>query len=199
MKNKIIVLALLAVTAFFAPVMAEKFVFTEYGVSYGSMITPRNIENNSTGTYDTALFDAKAGVSICRWAEVYIGGSFQPFIFTANPQENCSFLPVYAGIKANIFPSWPVYPGLMFEYGKAAANIHSQYEVVYGPNTALFDRDSSWVADYYNFGFSVNWNVEDIAVLSLRIERPSYSNISTVKGQGEIQVFKAGLAWQIYY
>ena len=197
MKNKILALVLLAVTALAAPAMADRLVFTEYGVSYGSIITPRNVENNTTGTYDTMLIDAKVGVSALRWVEAYIGAGFYPFIFTANPEENYTFVPLFAGIKVNAFPEWTVYPSISFEYGTAAANKHTQYAVMYGPNKVMFDRDNAWWSSYYNFGLAINWKFEDIAVLSLKIERPSYTNLN--KSYGEIQVMKAGLAWQIYY
>jgi hypothetical protein len=215
MKKKT-ALVLFLFLAVLSPLMADKLIFTEFGVSYGSIITgsmftkdmpyPVNLANNSTGTYDSALFDAKVGASFLRWGQIYIGAGFDPFILRnstearVNDQENYSFTPVFVGIRANIFPEWPVYPGFMFEYGKAAANLHSQYMVTYPttpPRTAMVDVDNGWASDYYNFGFSVNWNYSDNAVLSLKVERPTFSNF--VKSYGEIQILKAGLAWQIYY
>jgi len=213
MKKKI-VLASLLLFAVLSPLMADKLIFTEFGVSYGSIITgtmftkdmpyPGNLVNNNSGTYDSVLFDAKVGASFLRWGQIYIGAGFDPFILRenidmhVNNQENYTFTPVFIGIRANIFPEWPVYPGFMFEYGKAAANLHSQYEVIYAPGvSAMSDRDNDWAADYYNFGLSVNWNYSDNAVLSFKVERPTFSNI--VKSYGEIQILKAGLAWQIYY
>jgi O-phosphoseryl-tRNA(Cys) synthetase len=181
--------------------MADKLIFTEYGLSYGSVLTPSNIQNNTTGTYDTGVFEAKAGISAMRWVEAYAGAAFYPFIFQANPQENYSFTPVFGGIKAKICPDWVVFPSFTAEYGQAAANIHTQYPVSYMSGgvqqTAMFDRDNAWKSSYYNFGMAINWNVTDMAVLSLKIERPTFTNIN--KSSGEIQILKVGLAWQIYY
>lgn len=199
MKNRIMVLMFTAIVAFAAPLMAEKFIFTEYGVSYASMLSPGNLQNNTTGTYDSGIFDAKVGVSALRWAELYIGGAFSPFIFHEDPQENYSFFPIYGGIRANICPQWIVYPSVMFEYGTAAANLHTRYAPDPADESTKFGRDNAWRASYYNFGIGINWNVEDIAVLSLKIERPSYSSIKLDKNSSEIHIFKAGLAWQIYY
>jgi hypothetical protein len=193
MKKKILALLLLSVVVFSAPVMAEKLIFTEYGVSYASILTPKLMENNSTGTFDTAAFDIKVGVSACKWAEAYVGAGFQAYIFTANAQENYSYFPIYGGVRANIFPDWTVYPDLMFEYGRAISNLRYQYMTTLGPMSA----DSPWIADYYSFGLGINWRIEDIAILALKIERPSYSNLN--KSDGEIHIIKVGVSWQIYY
>jgi hypothetical protein len=190
-KTALVLFLLLAVLS---PLMADKLVFTEYGVSYASAISPKLMENNTTGTFDTAAFDLKVGVSVLeKWAEIYAGAGFQPFIFASNAQEDYSFIPLFGGIKANICPEWPVYPDIMFEYGRSISNLRSQYMTLLGP----MNRDNSWLADYYSFGIGVNWKIEDMAILALKIERPSYSNLN--KSYGEIHIIKAGLTWQIYY
>jgi hypothetical protein len=194
MKKTTIILMISLFLAAVAAADSEKLIFTEYGVSYASVLTPSIIANNSTGTFDTAAFDIKVGASFLdRWAEAYVGAGFQAFIFTSNSQENYSFFPLYGGIKANICPDWTVYPDIIFEYGRAISNIRSQYMTDMGP----MNRDNAWLADYYSFGAGINWKIEDIAILGLKIERPSYSNLN--KSYGEIQVIKAGITWQIYY
>ena len=198
MKKKT-ALVLFLFLAVLSPLMADKLVFTEYGVSYASAISPKLMENNTTGTFDTVAFDLKVGLSaLNKWAEIYAGAGFQPFVFTSNAMENYSFIPLFGGIKANICPEWPVYPDIMFEYGRAISNLRSQYNVDYGGgNIMTFNRDNAWLADYYSFGIGINWKIEDMAILALKIERPSYSNLN--KSYGEIHVIKAGLTWQIYY
>jgi opacity protein-like surface antigen len=194
MKKLTIAIAFLFVMSAAVLADVDMNIFTDYGVSYASVLTPSYIANNSTGTFDTAAFDIKVGASFLdKWAEIYAGAGFQPFIFTSNSQENYSFFPIYGGLKANICPDMTVYPDIIFEYGRAISNIRSQYMTNMGPA----NRDNAWLADYYSFGIGVNWKIEDIAILGLKIERPSYSNLN--KSYGEIQVIKAGITWQIYY
>jgi len=105
MKKKIALVSLLLL-AVLSPLMADKLVFTEVGVSFASIIMPRAFESNATGTYDTAAFDLKAGFDIFKWADIYVGGGFQFFADRPNPQgfdNYYTFYPVYGGIRANIF------------------------------------------------------------------------------------------------
>ena len=196
MKKKIALVSLLLL-AVLSPLMADKLVFTEVGVSFASIIMPRAFESNATGTYDTAAFDLKAGFDIFKWADIYVGGGFQFFADRPNPQgfdNYYTFYPVYGGIRANIFPDLCVYPDVIFEYGTAFANRHIQFmENPY----QVGDRDHTWMARYYSYGFGINWHVNDVSTLSLRIERPSFSNLNV--SYGELQVIKAGLAWKILY
>ena len=193
MKKILLAVSMLFFTVI-SPLMAEKLVFSEFGVSYSSLITPRVLENNTTGTYDAPVFDAKVGVNILKWADVYVGGSFQFFIDRPNTQQYYTFYPYFAGIRANIFPDFCVYPDIMFEVGKAFANRHIQYAL--NPYQTA-DRDNTWTADYYSFGFGVNWKISDVSILSLRLERPTYSNLNV--SYGELQAVKAGFAWKIFY
>lgn len=192
--KKILILVLFMFLTVLSPLMAEKIIFSEFGVSYASIITPRNLENNSTGSYDTAGFDAKLGGTIAEWVDLYAGAGFQFFVDRSNSQEYYTFYPVFAGIRINICPNLVIYPDICFEYGRAFANRHSQYEIIPGYNG---DRDNTWLADYYNFGFGLNWNVNDASVLSVRIERPTYSNLNV--SYGELQIIKTGIAWKILY
>lgn len=197
MKKKIVLVSFLLL-AVLSPLMADKLIFSEFGVSYASLITTRVLENNTTGSYDTAVFDLKVGVDILKWADIYVGAGFQ--FFAERPQypeefsQYYTFYPVYGGIRANICPDFVVYPDIMFEYGKAFANHHTQFRM--NPYQ-IGDSENTWMADYYSFGFGINWHVTDVSTLSLRIERPTFSNLNV--SYGELQVLKAGLAWKILY
>ena len=192
MKKFILITLLLS--AFLSPLMADKLIFTEFGVAYSSVIMPRAMENNTTGVYDIPAIEAKAGVNILKWADVYVGTGFQLFMDRQNEQQYYTFYPVYGGIRANIFSEWIVFPSVIFEYGAAFANRHTQY--VINP-IQMGDRDNTWWSYYYNFGLGINWNLTDISVISLKIERPAYSNLNV--SYGELQAFKAGFAFKIFY
>lgn len=166
----------------------DKIVFTEFGLSYGSVIDPDYISNSTTGVLDTAVFDAKAGVELFKWIDVYIGGAFNFYMVSSNWQSNYTFYPIFGGLRVNIMPEWCVYPSISAEYGFAFASHH----LMTAPYT--FDN-KAWLAAYYNFSLGVNWKIEDIAVLCLSIERPAISN----KYGAEIHIFKTGLAWKILY
>lgn len=165
----------------------DKIVFTEFGLSYGSVIDPANISDNSTGALDTAVFDVKAGAQILKWGNVYAGAAFHFYMDRADWNQHYTFFPLFGGLRANIFPEWAVYPSVSAEFGIAFANHH----FMNGPDM----DDRPWLASYYNFGIGANWNVTDISILSLTIERPSVSNLNG----GEIHIFKTGLSWKILY
>ncbi len=182
MKRKIIgVLTALFILS--AAAFADKLVFSEFGLSYGKITGPGSLANNTAGTYDTGVFEARTGLNILKWADVYAGASFNLFIFRQDTQKHYTFFPIYGGIRADIMPGWVVYPDVFIEYGIALSNLHA--------NTG----DRPWNGSYYNFGAGVNWNLEDTAVLSLRFERPAVAG----DGSGEFHIFKTGIAWKIYY
>ena len=177
-----------------------KLLYTDYSVSYASILTPSQLENNDTGLYDTAGFSAKIGVDILKWADVYAGASFELYPGRNDLSEHFSFIPLYAGARVNIFPEWCVFPGIFVEGGMAYANVHYGVNVYVPPPTnvtytAYFD--TPWAAGYFNFGFDINLNVADIAVLALRFERPTISNMD--KSHGELHMIKTGLAWKVLY
>jgi opacity protein-like surface antigen len=136
----------------------DKIAFTEFGISYGSVIDPSYISNNTTGVLDTAVFDAKAGVEILKWADVYAGAGFHLYLVRTNWQEHYTFFPLCGGVRVNIMPDWCVYPVVFGEYGAAFSNRRT----IVSPIT---DHNDTWIAGYYNFGIGVNWKVEDIATL----------------------------------
>jgi hypothetical protein len=191
MKRKITVILAIVLLAMSAQAFADKLVFTEFGVSYGKIFSPAKFADNSIGIYDTAVFDAKAGVDFCKWADLYLGGAFDYFADRSNLQQHYTFFPVFGGARVNIMPDWPVYPSLLIEYGRAISNRHLSLQSGY----VIIDHP--WLADYYNYGVCVNWNVADIALLSFSVERPSISNMSG--NGGEIHIIKTGLAWKIFY
>lgn len=189
MKRKIIGV-IIAVLMLSTAAFADKLVFTEFGLSHGKVFSPARFADNTTGLFDTAVFDARAGVNILKWGDVYLGGAFNFYVDRGNNQQHYTFFPVYGGIRANIMPDWVVFPSVFFEYGKAISNHHwlfMGYKVV----------DNPWLADYYNFGLCVNWNVADIAILQLRVERPAITSSASLGG--EFHIIKTGLAWKIYY
>jgi hypothetical protein len=190
MKKIIVLTAIAAVLAFSGAARADmdKLVFTEFGVSYGNVIDPSYISNNTTGVLDTAVFDAKAGVEILKWADVYAGAGFNLYLDVKNQQQHYTFFPLCGGIRVNIMPDWCVYPSLSAEYGVAFSNRRTLL-------SPIADHNVPWIAKYYSYGIGVNWKVEDIATLCLTIERPSISNIAGA----EIHILKAGLAWKILY
>jgi hypothetical protein len=189
--KKIIVLTAIAVVLVFsgaARADMDKLAFTEFGVSYGSVIDPSYISNNTTGVLDTAVFDAKAGVEILKWVDIYAAAAFHLYLERANWQEHYSFFPLAGGARVNIMPEWCVYPVVFGEYGVSFSNLRTL------PNP-VSEKNYPWIAGYYNFGIGVNWRVEDIATLCLTIERPSITN----NRGAEIHILKAGLAWKILY
>jgi hypothetical protein len=191
-KFAVITLTLLGLSsALFA---AGEVVFMEYGVNYSSAVSPQEMENNTNGALDTVVFDAKIGGSYLRWADVYGGGSFMFFPNRADMQQHLTAFPVYIGFRANILPEYVVYPDLMVEFGTAFCNSHT----VYFDPAAMSnkEKDDSWMGSYWNFGIGTNWNISSIAVLSLRVERPSIMNERT---GSENHFFKSGLAWKIFY
>jgi len=201
MKNKTLFLAILFAAVISSCLFADdnRLIFTEFGVSYASVIAPPLLENSTTGVLGTASFDAKVGVDILKWADVYIGGDFMSFTMRQNYGANYTFYPIYGGIRANIFPDWIVYPGILFELGKAISSQHLDQDVF---NSPLFGELNSpleyaWAGTYYNFGFDLNMNVNDIAILSLKIDRPAISSGGT--NLGEIHILRVGLAWKMLY
>ncbi len=198
MKNKTLFLAILLTAAISSSLLADnRLIFTEFGISYASMIAPPVLENNTTGVFDTASLDVKAGVDILKWADVYAGGGLMFFALRPNSAENYTFYPIYGGIRANIFPDWIVYPGVLFELGKAISSQHLNNELMSQLGPLYSPLDYSWAGTYYNFGFDLNMNVNDIAILSLKIDRPAISSGDTKLG--EIQIFRVGLAWKMLY
>jgi hypothetical protein len=189
MKRKISIVFLFLILVFSSGLYADKLVFTEVGLSYGKTFSPAAFGNNSTGLFDTALFDAKVGLDFCKWADLYIGGAFDFFVDRGSTQNHYSFFPIFGGVAVNIMPDWVVYPSVIFEYGRAISNHHYLFKGYF--------KDNPWLADYYNCGFCVNWNMVDIAVLSFSVERPSISNMAG--NGGEIHIIKTGLAWKIFY
>jgi hypothetical protein len=194
MKKTIISVLTAAMFVFFGALPARagdaqdsKLIFTEIGVSYGSVIEPDYIANSSTGVFDTAVFDIKAGVNIFKWADIYAGASFNYFMKSSDWNQNYTFYPLFGGVRANIMPEWCVYPSVALEYGAVIASAH----VMAGPDMT----EQPWVGTYYNFALAANWEIADIAVLRLSIERPSVTD----KNGSEIHIFKTGLAWKIFY
>ena len=189
MKRKITAVLAVLFLAVSAQAFADRLVFTEIGVSYGKIFSPTGFANNSSGLYDTAIFDAKVGADICKWADVYAGGAFDFFAGRSNLQDHYTFFPVFGGVMANIMPEWTVYPSVLFEYGCAISN--NYYATTYASG------NRPWLAYYYNYGICLNWNVADIAILQFSVERPAISNMAN--NGGEIHMIKTGLAWKIFY
>jgi hypothetical protein len=183
--NKKIIIFLLLLFFSISFVYADKLFFTEFGLGYASIISPGNIENNTTGTKDTMAIDAKAGINILKWVDIYAAGSFYFFMFNQDWQSHYSFYPIAGGVRINILSENLIYPDLFFEYGVAISNLHTIF------------TDSPWTAQYYNFGISVNLNITDISNISLKIERPTISGKDET--QPEIHIIKTSLAWKFYY
>ena len=172
----------------------DEIIFMEYGMNYSAAISPVDIENNDTGVYDTMAFDAKIGGALSRWVDIYAGGSFFFFDERKNMQQHYTFFPIYIGARVNIFPDAIVYPDFSFEIGKTLSNYHTQ--VVDKITMVVSDKDASWLGNYYSFGGGLNLNIADIAILSLRVERPSITNDLT---GAEMHFIKTGFAWKIFY
>jgi len=189
MKKLSAVLVLLLFITF--PVKAEKWVFTEFGLNYGTVTGPQSRMLEGYGVFDTPVFDAKAGVSVFKWGEAYLGGSYNVFVARQDSNSCAVYAPLYAGIRGNIFPEWPVFPDLFFETGITLGSMH-MYDAAMPP---LYYKDISWTGGYYNFGIGVNLNVADIAVLRLSLERPAVYDVD----KKEIHTVKTGAAWKIYY
>lgn len=186
--KKLTVLSILLFIAFSGVIIADKIVFTEVGLAYINLINPDYISNNDTGVFDSAIFDARAGIELMQWVDVYAGAGFTIFLERKNLNNHYTFFPVYAGIRVNIFPKWPIYPFIFTDYGAAISNHHIS-------RAMGFSDDKPWTASYYNYGFGIGWNVTDISILCLYLERPSFSN----PDGAEIHAIKSGFAWKIFY
>jgi len=169
---------------------AEKWVFTEFGLSYGTITSPQSRAIGSYGVFDTPVFDAKVGASIYKWGDIYLGGAYNIFVAKQDSNSCAVFAPLYIGARANIFPEWPVFPDVSFETGMTLGSMHM---LVLNPTPGY--KDISWNGGYYNFGVGVNLNVADIAVLRLSLERPAVYDVD----KKEIHTIKTGLAWKIFY
>jgi len=173
------------------PVSAEKWVFTEFGLSYGTIISPQSRAIGSYGVFDTPVFDAKVGASIYKWGDIYLGGAYNVFVARQDSNSCAVFAPLYIGARANIFPEWPVFPDVFFETGMTLGSMH----MFAADMPPFYYKDISWNGGYYNFGVGVNLNVADIAVLRLSLERPAVYDVD----KKEIHTIKTGLAWKILY
>jgi hypothetical protein len=173
----------------------DKLFFSEYSISYSSIIAPSFLENNSTGTLDTPYFSGKLGIDILKWVDIYAGISFGFFVEQANKQNHYTFVPVFGGIKLNLFPDFFIYPSFLFEMGKSISNYHgNKFDMV---SKSIKEYDIPWTGDYYNFGISINLILNDIATLVLNIERPGITYYE--KDTNEIHIFKSGLGFKILY
>jgi len=173
----------------------DKLFFSEYSISYSSIIDPSFLENNSTGTLDTPYFSGKLGIDILKWVDIYAGISFGFFVEQANKQNHYTFVPVFGGIKLNLFPDFFIYPSFLFEMGKSISNYHgNKFDMV---SKSIKEYDIPWTGDYYNFGISINLILNDIATLVLNIERPGITYYE--KDTNEIHIFKSGLGFKILY
>lgn len=173
----------------------NKLFFSEYSISYSSIIAPSFLENNSTGTLDTPYFSGKLGIDIFKWINIYAGISFGFFVEQKNKQNHYSFVPVFGGIKLNLFPDFFIYPSFILEIGKSISNYHgNKFDPVL---MTIKEYDIPWTGDYYNFGITANFVLNDIATLVLNIERPWISHYE--KDTNEIHIFKSGLGFKILY
>jgi hypothetical protein len=188
MKKTILFIVIAAALLICGNVFADKLIFTELGISYGTVVGPAYLSNDSTGVFDTAVYDIKVGAEILKWGDVYAGGGLNYYMVRSDWQDNYTICPVFGGLRVNIFPEWIVYPSLSAEYGVAFASYHDKV-------SSTLTNDKPWTAAYYNFAIAANWNLTDVSILRLSIERPAISN----ENGGEIHILKAGLAWKIFY
>ncbi len=173
----------------------EKVFYSEFSVAYSSIISPPFLENNTTGTLDTPYFSGKLGIDILKWVNIYTGLSFAFFVERANKQHHYSFVPLFSGIKANLFPDFVFYPSFYIEYGKSFSNYHyTKFNIL---TMSISEENIPWTGDYYNLGLAINYKVNDIVVLILDIERPSISYYENNKN--EIHIFKTGISFKISY
>lgn len=173
----------------FAFINFEKIFYSEFSINYSSIISPDFLENNTTGTFDTPYFSGKAGIDILKWIDIYAGVSFAFFVEQANRQQHYSFIPVYLGLRANIFPDFFLFPSFYFETGRSFSNYHY---------LKFFKEDNiPWTSDFYNLGFALNWKINDIFTLGLNIERPWLSFYE--KNKNEIHIINSGLSFKILY
>ncbi len=181
-----------ALSAFFD---LEKMFYSEFSINYSTVLSPSFIENNTTGTLDTPALDGKIGFEIIKWLDVYAGLSFYFFVEQKNKQNHYTFIPVFAGLKVNLFPEFTFYPSLYFETGKSISNYH--YTVLNILTMSVNEMNIPWTGDYYNIGLAINWKINDIFTLALDFERPwiSYYN----KDINEIHIFKSGFSFKILY
>jgi len=167
----------------------KKLTFLQFGLDYATVISPEKISNNDTGVYDTPAFNAKAGIDLFKWVDLYAAVSFLFFADSYDTSNHYTFIPIRGGIRVNAFPDIVIYPSLFFEYGKSISNRHT----VTKTPTSMTESDAPWTGDYYNFGFGINWNSTDMTVLTLNIERPAIKE----KESGEIHVLQIGMEWKI--
>jgi hypothetical protein len=115
------------------------------------------------------------------------------FVMRPDPQMNYTFFPLYGGLRVNILPDMQVYPDIFIEGGTSIASYTSK-SIAMG-----FASYSShaWWGGYFNFGFDVNYAINDISIIALKIDRPSIASID--KGQNELHIIRAGIAWKMLY
>lgn len=190
MKKKIIVFLLAAVPALCG---ASGGFFTSFEGGAAFTVNPHNLSDNNTGVYDTARGGASAGWSFYDWADVYGGAGFAVFFDRIDKESHYSFVPLFAGLRVNIMPGWIVFPSLSAEAGAAFANRHAKvFDMM---SMSYVDTDSPYEAFYYNLGLSINYRLNDKALLGLKISRLSFS----LPERGELHAACAGLEVKVLY
>jgi len=185
-KSVLLILALLLPLA--AAAGDYRLFYTDYSIAYATVISPSQLQNNSTGTTDTVSFSASMGINAYEWINVYGGASFMFFPYASNMQKHISMIPVYGGIKVNIFPEFMFYASVFAEAGAALCNKH---DIV-----MMADKDTPWTGSYFNWGADINYRLNDIAILALRIDMPS---VSGTDGIDAMSLFRLGLGWKVNY
>ncbi len=165
-----------------------RLMYSDYSVAYSTILSPSSLENNTTGTTDSPAFSAALGFNLYEWVNIYAGASFMFFPYFSNMQKHYSFIPVFGGIKLNLFPEFGLYPSVFAELGKAISNYHNVI--------MMTDVDKPWTADYLNWGFDLNYRLNDIAILVLRIDMPQ---ITGTDGIEKTSLFRGGLGWKVNY
>lgn len=190
MKAKLLALLLLAIPAF---VSASSGFFTSFEGGGAFVANPHNLNDDNTGLYDTARGSAAAGWSFYDWADIYAGAGFAVFFDRADKESHYSFVPLFAGLRANIMPQWIVFPSLFGEAGVSLANRHEKvFDMM---SMSYVDTDRPYEAFYYNFGLSVNYRINDKALLGLRVSRLSFG----LPERGELHAVCAGLEVKVMY
>ncbi len=126
-----------------------------------------------------AGFSFAGGATAVKWFDGRIGAAFYSLSAKENTQQYLSFFPVFAGIRINVLPEFPVYFSAGADYGFALCS------------RDFMGLQESGFSAYYSFSAAVNVKVEDNTTIAVFIENPV---VISPPGIGEeVRILKAGL------
>lgn len=180
--NRLIIAAVFALL----PACVSGGFFTSFSGNAALVVSPWQLTEENTGIYDTAWWSGSAGWSFYGIADVYGGAGFTVFFDRADKESHYSHIPLFAGLRMNIMPEWPVFPSFYSEAGFSFANRHEKF---FNTLTMSYDaKDNPYNAFYYSFGVAVSLRIFEGFSAGLRIGRLSFA----LPERGELHAAEAG-------